>query len=135
MSVPNNVLQIQGQTSVSADNLNSFLQGAATASTLRSFIGVAGMVVYLQGLSVQDDGGQGTFFWKSIVTEADDGRNYIIPLAANGGGWVRFGPELVLPVPAITGVLSAVTDTNAKAVLTSIISALTSLGLVTNGTT
>jgi len=37
--------------------------------------------------------------------------------------------------PAITGALSAVTDANAKAVLTSIINALTALGLVTNGTT
>jgi len=35
----------------------------------------------------------------------------------------------------ITGALSAVTDTNAKAVLTSIISALSAYGLVHNGTT
>lgn len=37
--------------------------------------------------------------------------------------------------PSVTGTLSAVTDTNAKAVLTSIISALVALGLATNGTT
>jgi hypothetical protein len=37
-------------------------------------------------------------------------------------------------VAPITGVLSAVTDANAKAVLTSIISALVGLGLVTDRT-
>ena len=36
--------------------------------------------------------------------------------------------------PTVTGALSAVTDGNAKAVLTSIIGALTTLGLVTDGT-
>ncbi len=35
----------------------------------------------------------------------------------------------------ITGALSAVTDANAKAVLTSIVNALNALGLALNGTT
>ena len=37
--------------------------------------------------------------------------------------------------PTVTGALSSVTDTNAKAVLTSLIAALVTDGLITNGTT
>lgn len=135
MTAPSLVAQVQGQGSVSADNLNTYVQWCTTVTVLRSFIGLPQMTVYLQGLSVPDDGGQGTFMWLATVTEPDDARNFIIPLAANGGGWVRIGPALVLPIPSITGELSAVTDANAKTVLTSIIAALTSLGLVTNATT
>ena len=37
--------------------------------------------------------------------------------------------------PTVTGSLSGVTDANAKAVLTSLIAALVTSGLITNGTT
>lgn len=92
------------------------------------------MTLYLQGISTPDDGGQGFFVWYATVTEDDDGRNYIKPVAASNGGWIRIGPNLVLPIPQITGALSSVTDPNALAVMASIIDALVSLGLVTNGT-
>lgn len=123
-----------GVSSVSGDELNSFVQWCPTVAELRDFIGLTDMAVYLEGLSSLNDGGQGMFIWVDVVTQPDDGQNYIVPTGASGGGWVRLGPPLVLPVPAITGALSAVTDANAKAVMTSIIAALTALGLTTNGT-
>lgn len=91
MGVPTNVLQIQGQTVVTADILNSYVQTVSSVTALRSFIGVVGMEVRLQGLSTPDDGGQGNFLWFATVTQTDDGVNYIIPPGANSGGWVRQG--------------------------------------------
>ena len=135
MAAPKLTVQIQGQGSVTADELNTYVPWCSNVGQLRAFIGLPPMTVYLQGLSSPGDGGQGSFFWQATVTQPDDGENYIIPPGGNGGGWIRFGPPLVLPVPVITGMLSAVTDANAKAVMTSIISALVSLGLVTSGTT
>lgn len=135
MTAPALAAQVQGQASVSADNLNTYVLWCSNTSQLRAFIGLAGMQVYLQGVSAINDGGQGTFVWYATVSHTDDNANYIIPSGGGGGGWARLGPALVNPVPIITGVLSAVTDANAKAVLTSIISTLTTLGLATNGTT
>ena len=135
MTQPSLKVQLQGVTTASADNLNTYGQTCASVAQLRAFIGLPNMLVYLQGLSTPDDGGEGDFLWWATVSEADDGENYIIPPGANGGGWIRQGPNLVLPAPQITGMLSAVTDANAKAVLTSIIAALVVLGLVTSGTT
>lgn len=135
MTAPSLTAFIQGQGACSADNLNTFEQTCDVVAQIREFIGLPGIQVYVRGISAPDDGGQGFFYWQATVTETDDGKNYIIPPGAGGGGWVRIGPELVLPIPTIVGSLSLVTDANAKVVLTSIVSALTGLGLVTNGTT
>jgi hypothetical protein len=135
MTPPALTLQVQGQTISSADVLNTGVQWCQNAGQLRAFIGIPTMQVYLQGLVTPSDGGQGNFIWLATVSQSDDGRNYIIPLGANGGGWVRIGPALALPIPSITGALTSVADANAKAVLTSIISALVTLGLVTKATT
>src|SRR5882762_11155020 len=135
MAAPALKVQIQGQTVLAGDNANTYVQWCSNVAQLRAFIGLSGMQVYVQGLITPDDGGQGNFLWEIVVTQPDDGENYIIPPGGGGGGWVRIGPALVLPIPSITGALSSVTDANAKVVLTSIIAALTSLGLVTDGTT
>jgi hypothetical protein len=132
MVAPALKVQIQGQTTASADNLNTYLQWCSTPAQLRAFIGLPGMAVYLEGINSIDDGKQGTFVWYATVSQVDDNLNYIIPPGASGGGWVRQGA--LLPIPTITGALSSVTDSNAKAVLTSIIAALVALGLATNGT-
>lgn len=135
MAAPQLTAQIQGQTLISGDRANTYVQWCSTAAQLRDFIGLSNMTVYMQGITAPGDGGQGAFSWDSTVTQPDDNTNYIVPLGASGGGWVRIGPPLILPIPAIIGALSSVTDPNAQAVISSIISALTTLGLVTNGTT
>lgn len=133
MAAPANKVQVQGQTVFSGDNANTMVEWCPTAGQLRAFNGLTGMTVYLQGITAPDDGGQGTFVWYATVSETDDNLNYIIPPGASGGGWVRSGPTL--PLQTITGTLSAVTDANAQAVLTSIIAALVAQGVAIDGTT
>jgi hypothetical protein len=68
------------------------------------------------------------------VNIGDSANTAQVNIGRAGGSLGFFG---IGPVtrPNITGALSAVTDANAAAVLTSIISALTALGLATDGTT
>lgn len=134
MSAPANATYQNGANTVSGDQFNTFVQWADSVSTLRSFIGLTHMAAFLEGISTPDDGGEGMFLWEPVVTQPDDGLNYIIPAGANSGGWVRFGALYTGSIPVISGALSAVSDAAAKAVLTSIISALVALGLATNGT-
>lgn len=89
MTAPKNAAQIQGQGSVSADNLNTYVQWCTTAAVLRSFIGLPNMNVYLEGISAPNDGLQGYFMWQAVVANPDDNLNYIIPPGSAGGGWVR----------------------------------------------
>ncbi len=71
------------------------------------------------------------------VLQTDSGADKITVSSAGVRIKGKFGAFDTAPVakPTITGTLSAVTDANAKLVLTSIIGALSALGLATNGTT
>jgi len=91
MSAPQLAAQIQGQGTVSADNLNTFLQGAQMASQLRDFTGLPGMTVFLQGITVPNDGFGGFFWWNPAGTHSDDNLNYIVPEGTGTGEWVRVG--------------------------------------------
>ncbi len=91
MSAPQLAAQIQGQGTVSADNLNTYLQGAQMASQLRDFTGLPGMTVFLQGITVPNDGSGGLFWWNPSGTEPDDNYNYIVPEGTGTGEWVRLG--------------------------------------------
>ena len=92
MSVPSNVVFQNGINQVNADQLNTFVQGATTYSTLKGFIGVTGMTAYMQGTSAPADGGQGNFYWNATGTNPDDGGvTTIIPngSSAGNGEWTR----------------------------------------------
>ena len=78
-----------------------------------------------------------TFFW---LGRADE--EFLDPEALDLNGNILCTPDALaffggskVSKQTITGALSAVTDANAKAVLTSIIHALSAYGLVTDGTT
>jgi hypothetical protein len=90
MSAPQLNSAIQGQGTISADNLNTYLQGAQMASQLRDFTGLPGMTVVLQGITVPNDGFGGAFYWNPAGTEPDDNLNYIVPEGTGTGEWVRF---------------------------------------------
>jgi len=90
MSVPALSVQIQGQGTVSADNLNTFIQTVQNADQLRTFVGLPGMVVNLQGISLPGDGDGGFFYWNSSGTEPDDDFNFIVPTGSTTGEWVRY---------------------------------------------
>jgi hypothetical protein len=94
MAIPSLAAQIQGQGTVSADNLNTFLQGAQMTSQLRTFTGLPGMTVVLQGVMEPNDGYGGMFYWNASGTEPDDNFNFIVPNGSGTGEWVRFGLEV-----------------------------------------
>jgi hypothetical protein len=87
-------VQVQGQGVVSADNLNTYLQGADNAAALRSFIGYAAdgvtVQVYMRGQVSVADGYQGFFYWNPTATGPDDnGVTTVVPYGASSGAWVR----------------------------------------------
>jgi len=102
MPVPALAVQIQGQGSVSADNLNTYEQTCDDFTQLRGFIGVTGVQVWVRGQSQVGDGAAGAFYWSGSSTAPDDNMNVIAPTGAGTTGrWVRdfmspaFGPRQI----------------------------------------
>lgn len=89
MTAPILNVAIQGQGTISADNLNTFTQTAQMTSQLRNFTGIPGMVVFLQGIAFPNDGGGGFFYWNPSGTEPDDNFNFIVPNGDSTGEWER----------------------------------------------
>jgi hypothetical protein len=115
MSIPALSAQIQGQGTVSADNLNTFIQTAQMSSELRAFTGLPGMVVQLQGITFPNDSLGGFFFWNASGTEPDDNLNYIVPTGTGTGEWQRLslsttsGPGIFTTITA-TGLVTLESD-------------------------
>lgn len=102
MTSPANQVAVQGQGSVSGDNLNTFLQYDRTFSDLRAFTGTDQMTVMCLGGTAINDGNQGLFYWNSSVT-TDDGVNNILPSGSTSGGWTRVTPkQTVAAAPGFT---------------------------------
>ncbi len=89
MTAPALQAYVQGQGTVSADNLNTFIQTATNATMLRLLTGLPGMIVLLQGIAVENDGDGGLFYWNALGTHADDNFNYIVPEGTGTGEWER----------------------------------------------
>jgi hypothetical protein len=92
MGVPSHAVQVDGQGPVTADQLNSFIQTCSNVSDARGFVGVSGMLMYLNGYISSGDGGQGMFFWNAGGSAADDGGlTTIVPTGSASGIWSRIG--------------------------------------------
>lgn len=90
MAAPSNVVNQNGISQVSADNLNTYVQFDITVSQLRSFIGITNMMVYVQGFTSATDGGQGMFYWNSTSNATDDGGlTAVVPSGSGSGAWLR----------------------------------------------
>jgi hypothetical protein len=89
MSAPQLTQYIQGQGSVSADGLNTFMQTCDTVAQLRAFVGLPGIEVTIRGFTAPGDGGAGQFYWDQTGTGPDNGTTIIVPTAAASGCWVR----------------------------------------------
>ena len=87
--VPTNAVQVTGQGVVSADNLNTFIQVVANYAAMRSFTGVANMVVCSLGTSTPNDGGQAHFYWNPTSAAADNNSTAIVPFGSTAGAWLR----------------------------------------------
>ena len=91
MTVPALAVQIQGQGTVSDDNMNTWLQSGAVASQLRVLTGLPNMCVMLSGITTPNDGGGGFFYWNEFGNQPDDNFTYITPNGTFTGQWTRLG--------------------------------------------
>lgn len=110
MSAPQLSTYVNGQAaSVTGDQLNTFEQTCDSVSQLRTFIGAAGIQVYLRGFSTPADGGQGEFYWNASGTGPDDfGVTNIVPNGATVGCWTRI-PNIYLGESGLGPIVSATT--------------------------
>jgi hypothetical protein len=96
-----------GQGSVSADQMNTWVQGTALASDLENFIGVTGMMVLVTGTTVANDGGQSWYVWSASARGPTSLPTVIIPtgVAVAGGGWVQVPGAVYTPPLVPTGTI------------------------------
>jgi hypothetical protein len=88
LSVPKNFVFVQGQGSVDADQINSFVQAVVNIAALRNFSGVGQMLVFVEGAITVGDGGQGFYYWNATTAAADNGISVVRPHGAGVGAWV-----------------------------------------------
>ena len=94
MSAPELTVYEAGQTSVTADRLNTFGQTCDNIANLRGFIGISGIQVFIRGAVTPNDGGAGAFYWDATGTGPDDGVSVIVPTGSVLGCWVRLSVVL-----------------------------------------
>jgi hypothetical protein len=116
MTAPQLTQYIQGQGSVSADGLNTFMQTTNIVPDLRSFVGVTGIQVTCRGQATVNDGGGGSFYWNALGTGPDDGVNTIVPFGAATGVWTRLvgAGAVITPTVLLGGVGTYVTPGGAR---------------------
>ncbi len=93
MTAPSPQQYVQGQGTVSADNLNTFQQTCTNNAQARDLIGTLGMLIYIEGTVSIADGGQGQFYWNPTSLGPDDNQDTIVPFGAAVGAWVRLIPS------------------------------------------
>jgi hypothetical protein len=136
MTAPQLNAAIQGQGTISADNLNTYVQTAQNSAQLRDFTGVINQVVQLQGITLPNDGTGGWFYWNPSGTEPDDDFNYIVPSGSGSGEWVR----LTFAVSNESGVfntliVTGLTTLKSDVIIRGILSESIATGLVGAGST
>jgi hypothetical protein len=87
--VPALAAQFPGLGSVSADNLNTFVQSGCLLADLQVFSGLSSMTVYMLGYVAPGDGGQGFFYWNATAGPTGNNTTIIVPYGALIGAWVR----------------------------------------------
>lgn len=142
MSVPSLYVQSQGLNQVSADQYNTYVQGAINVANLRAFIGVGNMTVYMQGYITPNDGGQGSFYWNSTGTGPDDsGVTNIVPTGSAIGCWTRLlatsvgnGTVTNVSVTTANGVSGSVINSTTTPAITITLGAITPSSVTASGT-
>ena len=87
---------------IAAGQLNAYVISAANTSVLRTVVGQPGMTAYLQGTSVANDGGQGSFYWNYASTAADNNSSIIVPYGVVYGAWIRQPVIIANTAPAFS---------------------------------
>lgn len=148
MTLPSNSLSSNGLGVITGDQLNTLVQWCNTASTLRSFVGEAGVTVALQGIIAPNDGLGGMFYWV-VGSFTDDGLTIIVPPAAAGqGAWIKiagfggggggdfaFNPNDFTVVGDVVSLAATIVSTHTWSLLQTFSVGITSSGTTTiNGT-
>lgn len=92
VTAPANSSYANGISQVNADQLCTFTQWCVTASQLRAFSpnpAVPNLLVYMEGYSAANDGGQGFFYWNTTTGTDDSGLTTIVPSGSTAGCWTR----------------------------------------------
>lgn len=117
MTAPSLNVKIQGQGSVSADDLNTYTMSCDTLAQLRAFSGAPGIQVYARGTTAVGDGGQGFFAWIAGGTGVDNNSTIIVP-SGGGGIWERMSTDSgAIISAAMTPVVQAATLALGRAAL------------------
>ena len=74
---------------IAAGQLNAYLISALNTAVMRTVVGQPGMTIYLQGINVPNDGGQGTFYWNYASVAPDNNSSIIVPNGVVVGAWIR----------------------------------------------
>jgi len=88
MAAPSPQSYVQGQSSVSADNLNTFIQTVNNIAQLRTFVGLPGMQAATLGSVTVGDRGNANYYWNSSATALDNGTTVIRPTGLTTGAWI-----------------------------------------------
>ena len=124
-ALPANVVSFNGVGVVSDSQLNANVQGSQNVNQLRSFVGLSGMSVMIQGTAAPGDGGVGLFYWNP-GNYTDDGVNVIVPYAAAGqGAWLR-------SIPTSSGSTSIIVSDGSTEVMN--VGTINFVGAVVSGT-
>ena len=89
MTAPAPQVQNSGVGTVGADAYNTFVQVVVNYPQLRTFTGLANMVVCALGTSTPNDGGQGHFYFNATSTATDNNSTIIVPYGNVAGAWLR----------------------------------------------
>ena len=90
MPIPFNSIQYTGQGAVGADQYNTYMQVVSNVAALRSFTGLANMLVAVLGTNTPVDGGQGFYYFNATSTAADNGTTVIVPMGSTAGAWLKW---------------------------------------------
>ncbi len=128
MSVPSNAVQQNGLGSQNADQMNTAVQGVLNYAALRTFTGVANMIVAVMGQTTYNDGGQGMYYYNPTGTFTDNNASIIVPYGAAQGAWI----SLDIPFYPIVTYFATLPQAQA-AILTSATKTICILGYATPG--
>lgn len=104
MTAPALQTYVQGQSAVSADNLNTFQQTCDSYAQLRVLIGIIGMQVYTRGTVDPNDGGQANWYWDITSSAADNNSNVLKPVGgASTGRWIKLDDSALTLLAACNG--------------------------------
>ena len=103
MAVPSPFVQQPGLGSVTADQLNTYVQTVQNFAQLRTFTGLSNMSANVLGGTALNDGAQGLFSWNgALAYPTDDGANVIVPSGCIQGAWVRGSSATLVTASILT---------------------------------